>query len=166
MLNDMHPMLIIQFVALPTLANGTPVIAKKLLGTLFDQPLDCGVVLPDGQPLFGTSKTIRGIVLSIATTTALTPLLGFDWTVGLIAAAMAMLGDLFSSFVKRRLRLQPSSRATGLDQIPECLLPAVACRSLVGLSAVDVVAVTVIFTVGEMLLSRLLFRWHLRDRPF
>ncbi len=166
MLNDIHPVLIMQFVALLTLANGAPVIAKWLLGTLFDQPLDCGAVLSDGQPLFGKSKTIRGVALSIAATTALAPLLGFDWKVGLMAAAIAMLGDLLSSFVKRRLCLQPSSRATGLDQIPESLLPAVACRSVAGLSIVDIAVVTVIFTVGEMLLSRLLFRWRVRDRPF
>ena len=36
-----------------------------------------------------------------------------------MAATMAMVGDLLSSFVKRRLKFQPSSRATGLDQIPE-----------------------------------------------
>jgi hypothetical protein len=79
---------------------------------------------------------------------------------------MAMAGDLLSSFVKRRLQFQPSSRATGLDQIPESLLPALACRSTLGLTAIDILAVVTVFSVGEMVFSQLLFKWHVRDRPF
>ena len=115
----MHFILITQFVALLTLANGTPVIAKDVLGEFLSQPLDCGIVFFDGRPLLGSSKTSRGIILSLVITTIFAPLLGLDWKTGLTAAAMAMVGDLLSSFLKRRLKFQPSSRATGLDQIPE-----------------------------------------------
>jgi len=61
------------------------------------------------------------------------------------------------SFVKRRLGLAPSSQAVGLDQIPESLLP---------LTALDVAVATTLFFAGELLLSRLLYRWHVRDRPY
>ena len=115
----MHFMLIPQFVALLTLANGTPVIAKDILGKFLHQPLDGGIVFFDGRPLFGPSKTYRGIVLSIAVTTVFAPLLALDWKIGFVGAVTAMTGDLLSSFLKRRLQFQPSSRATGLDQIPE-----------------------------------------------
>jgi CDP-archaeol synthase len=162
----MHFTLILQFVALLTLANGTPVIAKKLLGPFLNQPLDGGALLFDERPLFGPSKTIRGIVLSILITTGFAPVIALDWKIGLVGAAVAMAGDLLSSFLKRRLRFQPSSRATGLDQIPESLFPALACRSMLGLTAIDIAAVVVIFFVGEIVLSRLLFKWHVRDRPF
>lgn len=79
---------------------------------------------------------------------------------------MAMAGDLLSSFLKRRLKFQPSSRATGLDQIPESLLPALACRPMLGFTAIDISAVVTVFSIGEMALSRLLFQWHVRDEPF
>jgi hypothetical protein len=39
----MHFVLILQFVALLTLANGTPIIAKKLLGKFLNQPFDGGI---------------------------------------------------------------------------------------------------------------------------
>jgi hypothetical protein len=52
---------------------------------------------------------------------------------------------VLSSFLKRRLSLPPSSRATALDQIPESLLPTVAIRSSLGLSAFDVASVVIIF---------------------
>ena len=76
-----------------------------------------------------------------------------------------MAGDLLSSFLKRRLGLAPSSRATGLDQIPESLFPLLACEQLLSLTAFDI-ADTAIFLIGEVALSRLLFKFHLRDRPY
>jgi CDP-2,3-bis-(O-geranylgeranyl)-sn-glycerol synthase len=81
-------------------------------------------------------------------------------------AGTAMAGDLFSSFVKRRLNLPPSSQALGLDQIPESLLPMLACRDALSLTAADIVVGVAIFFVGELVLSRLLFNAHLRDEPY
>jgi len=85
---------------------------------------------------------------------------------GLVVASVSMSGDLISSFLKRRLSFPPSSRATGIDQIPESLLPTMAIRSTIGLSAFDVASVVVIFSLWQMLLSRLLFRWNIRKRPY
>jgi CDP-2,3-bis-(O-geranylgeranyl)-sn-glycerol synthase len=130
----MQWLVILKIVILLTVANGTPVIAGKLFGTYFNRPLDCDVVFVDGHPVFGRSKTMRGIILSLVTATAIAPVLGFAWTSGLLIASVAMSGDLLSSFVKRRLSLPPSSRATGIDQIPECLLPTIAIRSTLGLA--------------------------------
>ncbi len=44
-----------------TIANGTPVIGKKILGDKMAFPIDGRLILGDGQPLFGKSKTIRGV---------------------------------------------------------------------------------------------------------
>src|ERR687898_589411 len=49
-------------------ANGTPVIAKRLLGETWGRPLDSGATWFDGRPWFGPSKTIRGVVLSLLAT--------------------------------------------------------------------------------------------------
>jgi CDP-2,3-bis-(O-geranylgeranyl)-sn-glycerol synthase len=149
-----------------TLANGTPVVANKIFGRRFAWPLDAGIKFFDGRPLLGASKTIRGIVLSLLVSAAGAPLMGLDARIGVIVAATAMAGDLLSSFVKRRLDLPPSSRATGLDQIPESLLPVLACREALSLSAADIAAGVAIFFVGEVFLSRLFYRLRLRDRPY
>ena len=77
-----------------------------------------------------------------------------------------MAGDLLSSFVKRRLNLPPSSKATGLDQLPESLLPLLACRQLVDLSAADIVAAAAIFFVGEIVFARLFYAFKLREKPY
>ena len=161
----MQWLLIFKLVVLLTVANGTPVIAGKLFGNYFNRPLDWDVAFIDGRPVFGHSKTMRGIILSLVAATVIAPVLGFAWTSGLIIASGAMSGDLLSSFLKRRLGLPPSSRATGIDQIPECLLPTIAIRSTLGLGACDVVSVVIIFFLGQVLLSRLFFRWNIRNRP-
>jgi len=123
-------------------------------------------MLADRRPLFGPSKTLRGVLVSILTTMACAPLVGLDIKIGLLVGTAAMAGDLLSSFLKRRLGLPPSGRATGLDQVPESMLPLLACRHALSLTAVDIAAGTAIFFIGELLLSRLLFKVHLRDRPY
>jgi CDP-archaeol synthase len=99
-------------------------------------------------------------------TTAGALLLGLAWEVGVLVGGFAMAGDLLSSFFKRRMNLPSSSRASGLDQIPESLLPLLACRNLLSLTAADIVVCAAMFLVGEVLLSRVLYAWHLRDRPY
>jgi len=162
----MHYMLVIKLLILLALANGSPILVKQLLGDRFARPLDGNVTFIDGRPLFGSSKTIRGIAVSLLVTTALAPLLGLSWHIGLIAAGAAMAGDLLSSFLKRRLGVEPGGRATGLDQIFESLFPFLACRQLLPLTALDIAAGTVLFCIGAVLLSQLLFELNLRDRPY
>jgi hypothetical protein len=54
----------------------------------------------------------------------------------------------------------------GLDQIPESLLPLFAARWLLPVTLVDVVVGTALFFVGSVLVSRLLFKLNLRDKPY
>jgi len=157
---------IFQALCLLTIANGTPVIVKKVLGQRLAFPLDAGVNFRDGRPLFGKSKTVRGVLSSLAVTAVLAPLSGSRMQVGGLVAAVAMLGDLFSSFVKRRLGFPPSARATGLDQIPESLLPLLVCQRELSLSFTDVGIAVALFFVGEVMLSRLLYSLRIRDRPY
>jgi len=157
---------ILQSLVLMTLANGTPIVAKKIFGPRFSFPLDAGTIFFDGRPVFGASKTMRGIVVSILITSAIAPFIGLDLTIGAIVASSAMAGDLFSSFVKRRLNFPPSSQALGLDQVPESLFPMLACRDALSLTIADIALGVGIFFIGELILSRLLFRAHLRDEPY
>lgn len=158
--------LVAQLLALLTIANGTPVIAAKVFRNTLAGPVDGNVAFLDGRPIFGPSKTLRGVLLSILVTTAFAPLIGLEWEIGALVAFTAMIGDLLSSFLKRRLGLFASSQSIGLDQVPESLLPLLACRFLLPVTIFDVVLATVIFLVGALVLSRVLFKLHIRDRPY
>jgi len=84
-------------------------------------------------------------------TTAAAPVLGLEAASGALLGSMAMAGDLFSSFVKRRINILPSSRSTGLDQIPEALFPLLACRIFLSLTTLDILSCVTIFTVGQII---------------
>ncbi len=158
--------LIAELVLLIVVANGAPVLAKRALGARLDRPLDGGTVLADGRPPFGPTKTIRGVALSLLATPLAAELLGLPWKVGALVAGAAIAGDLFSSFMKRRLGLPPSSMAIGLDQIPESLLPLLASRVVLPVGWLDIVVGVIIFFGAELVLSRILFKLRLRDKPY
>ncbi|MFZ1070733.1 MAG: CDP-archaeol synthase [Methyloceanibacter sp.] len=162
----MQPVLVLELLILLTVANGTPVVAKRLFGSAFAQPLDGGALFADGRPWFGPSNTIRGVVLATLATAAAAGVLGLGWKVGALLGVVAMAGDLLASFIKRRLGLAPSSQAVGLDQIPESLLPMLAGRLFMPVTGLDIAVTTLLFFVGELVLSRLLYKWHVRDRPY
>ncbi len=157
---------IVQGLILVFVANGAPVLAQKFLGGWGAAPLDGGARLFDGAPLFGPSKTIRGVCFSLIATALAASLIGLSWRVGALAAAAAMAGDLLSSFVKRRLRLPAQSMAPGLDQAPECLLPLIVCMRPLGLGVADILFATILFWIGELVLSRALFSLRIRERPY
>lgn len=159
-------MLIAKLVLLLVIANGTPIIARNVFGKRFAFPIDGNVRLVDGQPLFGSTKTIRGILLSVIVTGVCASLLGFGWFIGFIVGLTAMVGDLFTSFIKRRLKKPPSSMALGLDQIPESFFPMLACKNLLPLTLLDIVIVVIVFVIFELLLSKILYRWHIRVKPY
>jgi uncharacterized membrane protein YczE len=162
----MHVLAVVQLLILLTLANGSPVIARLILREHFSSPLDFGCTFIDGKPLFGPSKTVRGALIAIIVTGVGAALLGLGSAIGVLIGSAAMVGDLLSSFLKRRLGWPASSKATGLDQIPESLLPVLASRQAFSLSTVEILVVCAIFFGGEILLSRLLYRFHVRERPY
>jgi CDP-2,3-bis-(O-geranylgeranyl)-sn-glycerol synthase len=162
----MQPVLVLQVLVLVAVANATPVFAKKILGRALAWPLDGGAVFADGQRLLGTSKTIRGVVLSLLVTPLFAVLMGLGVQIGLVVALSAMAGDVASSFAKRRLGLPPSSKAIGLDQIPEALFPLLAVQLLLPLTIVDIVLGTAVFFAGSLVVSRILFKLSVRDEPY
>jgi CDP-2,3-bis-(O-geranylgeranyl)-sn-glycerol synthase len=147
-------------------ANGAPILLKRVFRARFAQPIDGGLRLADGQPLLGSSKTWRGLVGAVLATTALAPIIGFTWASGACMGAGAMLGDLLSSFIKRRLRIPASGRAPGLDQVPEALVPLWLCGQPLGLGLHLIALLVLLFMAGEIVLSRWLYRLGIRDRPY
>lgn len=139
------------------IANGIPVAAALLfkIKNWPSQPLDRNLQLPDGQPLFGPSKTARGIILTIATTALIAPFFQLSLITGALVGFWAMVGDLLSSFIKRRLSLAPGHNVPGLDHIPETLFPLWFLHSYMAIQWPEIIAIILAFTVLDLLL------WHL-----
>lgn len=147
------------------LANGTPVVAARVLKRRWAAPLDGGRLWSDGRPVLGKSKTWRGLVSGALACAMFSLVTGLGFGFGLVFGGLGLLGDLFSSFVKRRLGLPSSARAVGLDQVPEAALPMI--YAVIGLPVsgwIGLVVVTV-FTAANILVSPLLYRWGIRRHP-
>lgn len=136
-------------------ANSAPVLGARLLRRRFNQPVDAGMVLPDGRALFGAHKTWRGLAAGTLAAAFLGALLSVGALTGAAFGLLTLLGDLLSSFLKRRLG-QPSGRSVPLiDQLPEALLPVLALRVPFGLDAVQICGTVLVFTALDLLASRL-----------
>lgn len=125
--------------------NSLPPLACFLRGKRFNRPLDRGTLWFDRQPIFGAHKTLEGIIVGLLGGTAFFPLLGVEWYVAGTAALLAMLGDLLSSFIKRRLVLPCGQNAAILDQLFECLLPLLYLSIVMELSFSQAVIILVFF---------------------
>jgi CDP-2,3-bis-(O-geranylgeranyl)-sn-glycerol synthase len=149
-----------ELVLLLVAANATPVILSLLFGDRWNQPVDRGILLPDGQPLLGPSKTLRGLLGSITVCALLGPLFDLSHLQGAGFGALAMLGDIASSFCKRRIGLRSGHSALLLDQLPETLLPLWIMLPLFDASALEMIVAIAGFTVIDLLFTRLLHSYQ------
>lgn len=162
MLYEIH----LKVLALIIIANGAPIIARNLFRSHFDDPLDLGLKFFDKRPIFGPSKTMRGIFAAVIVTPVAAHFMDINWFTGFLIGLYAMCGDLFSSFIKRRKGMEPSEMAFGLDQVPESLFPLLAVMSNFEFNMLEVLAIVAVFAVLELILSRILFFLHIRLRPY
>lgn len=85
------------------------------------RPLDGGRNFLDGQPIFGSHKTVRGLVAGIVAGSVLGAAESlFDsrlFVAGFMIAIGAVLGDLLGAFVKRRLKIKPGNQFPIVDQL-------------------------------------------------
>ncbi|MGD9851087.1 MAG: CDP-archaeol synthase [Nitrospirales bacterium] len=159
-------MIYLQLLIVVIAANGAPILGRLLLKDFWKTPLDLGISFIDGRPLLGSSKTFRGVVFGVVTAGLVGEVVGLPFEIGVSVGALAMCGDVASSFVKRRLGLQSEAMAFGLDQIPESVIPLIGVKSAYGLSWPGIGLTVGGFLVLELLLSGLLYKLHIRKHPY
>jgi hypothetical protein len=133
--------------ALLITANAVPVIVGKLARDRASLPLDLGHVMPDGERLFGSHKTWRGLVSGIVACVVLAAYLDLPVWLGAGFAALSLIADACSSAVKRRMRLRPGSEVLWLDQLAEAVVPLLVFSGPLGLQAGEITIVTAGFIV-------------------
>jgi CDP-2,3-bis-(O-geranylgeranyl)-sn-glycerol synthase len=155
----------IELFVMLVLANGVPVLAARLFGRRWSAPVDGGRLWRDGRPVLGRSKTWRGIVSGALACCLFAWITGIGVIFGLAFGLLGLAGDIISSFIKRRAGLASSARASGLDQIPEALLPMLLAWLWLDLGWFIVAVVVVLFTLSNILLSPVLYRLGIRHQP-
>ena len=152
----------IRALALLSAANAVPVVVAKLARQRWAAPLDFGWILPDGERLFGSHKTWRGLASGVVACALLGLLFDLPPIVSAGFACASLLADAASSAAKRRLHLKPGTEYVGLDQIGEALLPLALFARPLSLGFAEVIVVTATFIVLDVATAKLRHRRWLR----
>jgi len=150
----------IQLLLLIIIANGAPVLVRIIFGDHLNSPVDLGFTLSDNHPVFGSSKTWRGIFAALLMASVAASLMNYPFVTGFLIASYAVIGDLSSSFIKRRFSMAPSSKAPLLDQVPESLLPAFMVMHTFNLEFSSVLWLSFVFLIIDMAMTYILY--HLK----
>src|SRR3989344_2614114 len=158
------------------IADIMPLLFRNKLKSL-EFPLDLGIKL-EGNSLFGAHKTFRGILVAILFGTIMfyfqkvininSIIIYRDYSVllGFFLAIGAMFGDLFKSFIKRRINIIPGHNFFIADQI-DAVLGAILFSSLIIKFTYLQIVLMVVFTYFlKLLLSYVGFVLHIRKHKW
>ena len=149
---------IAQVLVLLIAANATPWIVGRAFGDRWSMPLDFGVVLPDGERMFGTHKTWRGFISGAAVCALAANAIGIEIPLGLAFGALSLIGDVASSAIKRRAHWPAGKEVPVVDQLPECLLPIALLAEPLNLGWEAGVWGTALFVLFDLAATRLRHR--------
>lgn len=158
------------------IANASAMVVGMLLKS--KTPLDFGITLPDGQPLFGKGKTWKGTISGIIAGTLAAGIVFFLFPqettavsnnyiiAGFLIALGAILGDIAGSFIKRRLTIKSGSPTPILDQL-DFIVGGYLLLSLIYLpSGEEFIFVCVFTVITHIATNYLAFRLKLKKVPW
>ena len=145
-------------------ANAAPVIFGG------GKPLDGGKKFVDGKPIFGKNKTLRGFISGLIIGTivgfAEYALFKYPMAFGFITALGALIGDLFESFIKRRLGKKSGEVLPLADQL-DFVLGALAFSLLVMPPKIEVFLIVLMITPPIHLITNYFaYLLKLKRKPF
>jgi len=149
-------------------ANAAPVIFGG------GRPIDANRTFIDGKPILGSHKTVRGFFAGLIVGTLVSfvqntvyplyqsnPLLGFALSLG------ALIGDLFDSFIKRRLGFPPGASFPILDQLDFVIGALLFSLMVSPLPPLNLILIIIIITPPIHLLTNVLaFLFGFKSKPW
>lgn len=130
------------------LINFIPPLLSFLIDSRFSLPVDLNKTFRDQKPIFGPHKTWRGLLGALFCGFLLSYLLGFPLWLGFSATLLSMIGDLLSSFAKRRLDKPSGHNFPVMDQFFEGALPFLLISPYFGLGFFRTAFLIIIFCIG------------------
>ncbi|MGQ4892662.1 MAG: CDP-2,3-bis-(O-geranylgeranyl)-sn-glycerol synthase [Candidatus Njordarchaeia archaeon] len=161
---------LIIFILPAYVANGAPVIFGG------GKPIDLGKNFFDGRRIFGDHKTIRGLVSGLLAGSFIgfliflfDPNSSFNIIIqAFIMSLGAHCGDLFGSFIKRRINLKPGQSAPILDQLGflyfALLFVILICNASIDL--IDLVILTILTLLLHPLTNLGAYLLKLKREPY
>jgi CDP-2,3-bis-(O-geranylgeranyl)-sn-glycerol synthase len=134
-------------------ANAAPVIFGG------GASIDGGKTFRDGRPIFGPRKTFRGFFAGLTVGTLVGFIMG-NIALGFMLSLGALIGDLFESFLKRRMGRPPGASFPVADQL-DFVAGALLFSLLVSKPPTLPVALTIIIITPPIHLSTNFFAYLL-----
>lgn len=131
-------------------ANVAPWAAGRYLSRYWRAPLDGGATLADGTRVLGDHKTWRGLVVGVLACAVVAWPLDIPLLLGVAFGALSLAADTATSFIKRRLRLQPGTEIPVVDQLPEALVPLLVLARPLGLGLIESITIALVFLLLDL----------------
>ncbi len=138
----------VQIVIFLWLINFVPPLLALIFHDKLNRPVDANKTFFDGQPFLGSHKTIRGITGAVVCGGVASHLFSFTIFEGIMIATLSMLGDLITSFFKRRLKKPSGTVIPGVDQFLEAFLPLIFWKHITSISWFWVAIAMALFGIG------------------
>ena len=128
-------------------------------------PLDGGEKWLDGKPFLGSHKTLRGSIVGILTGTLIGLLQG-SLMVGLTQGTGAILGDLISSFLKRRWDIAPGESFPFLDQLDFIFIAIILSQYFTRASLQDMIIILIVTIPIHYFMNYLSWLIKMKEHPW
>ena len=140
-------------------ANAAPVV----LGG--GPPLDGGGKWLDGKPFLGSHKTLRGCIVGILAGIFVGAFQG-NILAGLTQGVGAILGDLISSFLKRRWDIAPGESSPLLDQLDFILMAIIISQPFTRASFTEMILIIIITIPIHYIMNYISWLVKMKEHPW
>ena len=157
-------------------ANATPVPLAKILKKT--TPIDGRRSAWDGRRILGDGKSWEGLFSGIAGGTLIGMILYLVGNLGgfrsisepAVLSVGAMIGDIFGSFIKRRIGLKRGDPAPGLDQLGFLIIALITSAAIYGVQGwfdlLTLACILVITAILHLSTNFVAYLLKLKDRPY
>ena len=128
-------------------------------------PLDGGEKWLDGKPFLGGHKTLRGCIVGVITGLLIGILQG-SFYAGLTQGLGAILGDLISSFLKRRWDIAPGEGFPLLDQLDFIVAAIILSQSYTRASLQEMLIILVVTVPIHYFMNYLAWLIKIKENPW
>jgi CDP-2,3-bis-(O-geranylgeranyl)-sn-glycerol synthase len=128
-------------------------------------PLDGGEKWLDGKPFLGSHKTLRGCIVGVLAGLLIGFLQG-NVLAGVTQGFGAILGDLLSSFLKRRWDLAPGASAPVLDQLDFIVVAIILSQPFTRATLQEMVIIILVTIPIHYLSNYLSWMLKMKEHPW
>ena len=128
-------------------------------------PLDGGEKWLDGKPFLGGHKTLRGCIVGVITGLLIGILQG-SFYAGLTQGLGAILGDLISSFLKRRWDIAPGEGFPLLDQLDFIVAAIILSQTYTRASLQEMLIILVVTVPIHYFMNYLAWLIKIKENPW